>query len=187
MPTKEVWIKQTKTDQEVFTELYQTYYERVFGYLLYRVGETHAAQDLTAQVFERVLKNFYRYKNQESPFEAWLFTITRNVFIDWVRAANRKKWIPWEWFKQHENGQKPLEDCVIQNEERLRLQSGLKTLSPRERELLALKFGARFTNRKIAAITGLSEQNVAVIVFRTVGKLRVYLLEEEIQYEVNYG
>jgi RNA polymerase sigma-70 factor (ECF subfamily) len=186
MPPKEVWEKQTKTDQDVFIELYQTYYERVFAYLLYRTGETHSAQDLTSQVFERVFKNYYRYKNQDSPFEAWLFTIARNLFIDWLRAVNRKKWIPWEWVKQHDNGQKPLEDCVIQNEERLRLQRAIKTLSPRENELLALKFGARLTNRKISAITAISEQNVAVILFRTVGKLRMYLLEEENQYEVNH-
>ena len=45
-------------------------------------------------------------------------------------------------------------------------------LSERERDVMGLKFGAQLTNRRIAALTGLSESNVGVIVYRAAGRIR---------------
>jgi RNA polymerase sigma-70 factor (ECF subfamily) len=58
------------------------------------------------------------------------------------------------------------------NEELL---ASLMNLDERERDLLSLKFAARLTNRRIADISGLSEANVGVIIFRALKKLRAEL------------
>ena len=55
----------------------------------------------------------------------------------------------------------------------------IKELDDRERDLLALKFGAGLTNRRIARLTGLTESNVGVILYRTLHHLREQLREEE--------
>lgn len=64
------------------------------------------------------------------------------------------------------------EDEAIRNEERRRLRMCLAGLSPREKEIISLKFGAELTNRRIAGMLGLSESNVGVMLYRAIRKLR---------------
>ncbi len=55
----------------------------------------------------------------------------------------------------------------------------MAVLSAQQRDLLALKFSVDLTNRQIAALTGLSEQNVGVIIFRAIRKLRQVMGRKE--------
>jgi len=66
----------------------------------------------------------------------------------------------------------PLEDLVERNSDFERLSRLLEGLSPRERELVSLKYGGRLTNRAIARVIGLSESNVGTILHRVVSRLR---------------
>jgi RNA polymerase sigma-70 factor (ECF subfamily) len=65
-----------------------------------------------------------------------------------------------------------VEEVVAEREERDRLAALLARLPARERELIALKYGAGLTNREIARLSGLSETNVGTILHRTVQRLR---------------
>jgi len=73
------------------------------------------------------------------------------------------------------------EEALIDGELRHELIAALEILNERERDLLGLKFSARFTNRQIAAMTGLSEQNVGIILYRSLQKLRDQLIPPEEQ------
>ena len=64
---------------------------------------------------------------------------------------------------------------VVRRETRQELIEALGTLDERERDLIALKFSALVTNREIASLTGLTESNVGVILFRALRKLRAVL------------
>ncbi len=165
------------SDAEQFTRLYETHLTQVLTYMSYRCDDEATAEDLTAQVFERVLNHLSTYKAGESPFEAWLFAIARNVVADFYRKKRLRGWLSWEKL-QRKPEQNPSTETMIEKSERQQsLFAALRTLKPRERDLLALRFGAEFTNRKIAAQTGLSEQNVAVIIYRALKKLK-QILEE---------
>ncbi len=67
------------------------------------------------------------------------------------------------------------ESAAIAEELQRGLAEALVGLSDRERDVLGLKFGGGLTNRAIAQMTGLRDSNVAVIVYRAVGKLRAQL------------
>lgn len=69
-------------DVEAFGMIYQRYAERVFRYIAYRVRTPAEAEDLTAQVFLNAWKAILRYKPQEAPFLAWLYTIAHNQVIN---------------------------------------------------------------------------------------------------------
>lgn len=70
---------------------------------------------------------------------------------------------------------------IVESEERRQLRVALRELSSRERDLVALRFSSGLTNRRIAEITGLTESNVAVILYRALRKLRERLtLPEEV-------
>jgi RNA polymerase sigma-70 factor (ECF subfamily) len=72
------------------TALYEHYHAGIFRYLFYRVGDRETAEDLTGEVFLRMLRNLGSYRLQGStvPFQAWLFQIARNLAIDYYRRTS---------------------------------------------------------------------------------------------------
>lgn len=160
---------------EDFLALYEAYYPKVFNYLCYRCGDVHTAEDLTAHTFERALDHLGSYQHDRAPFGAWLFAIARNLMTDHLTAARKNACLPLDHIHGHPSNEPSPEEHIIQNELQVALLSALELLDDRERDLLALKFGARFTNRRIAAITGLGEANVGVIVYRSLRRLRAVL------------
>jgi len=141
----------------------------------YRVGDAETADDLTAQVFERALVNIGRYRPERAPFVAWLFAIARNAVSDYLRTQRRRRWLSLEVLRDRASRELQPEEVSIRNETHAELLASVARLSDRERDLIALKFAAGLTNRRIAEITGLSESNVGVILYRAVRRLRAEL------------
>jgi DNA-directed RNA polymerase specialized sigma24 family protein len=67
-----------------FVRLYRELFPPLHGYIRFRVGDLHAAEDLTAQVFERALARLASVREPER-VRAWLFTIARNAIVDYRR------------------------------------------------------------------------------------------------------
>jgi RNA polymerase sigma-70 factor (ECF subfamily) len=150
--------------------LYAEQLPRVYNFFRYRVGCTADAEDLTARTFEKAWRSRHRYQRDIAAFSTWLLTIARHVAIDYFRA--RRTDAPVE--AAHEiptRGPTP-EQSVSAGEDARRLERLLEELPAREREILALKYGAEMTNRAIARATGLTESNVGTIVQRTLQRLR---------------
>ncbi|MBE0410478.1 MAG: sigma-70 family RNA polymerase sigma factor [Anaerolineales bacterium] len=155
-----------------FGELYQRSYDRIYNYVRYRVNDRETAEDLSAQVFEQLLVHIGNYDPDKAPFEAWLFGFARNIVNRHYRAEQRRRWLSLDSIRGLRDKGEDIEKQVIQSETETKLLQALKTLDKRQRDLLGLKFAARLTNRQIAALTGLSESNVGVILFRTIHRLR---------------
>ena len=114
------------------------------------------------------------------PFAAWIFTIARNAINKHLRARRLRRWISLDTVAhQPLPDALSVEEIAIWNEQRARLMPLLAELDQRQRDLLALKFGAGLTNRRIAELTGLTESNVGVILYRTLHHLREKLREED--------
>jgi RNA polymerase sigma factor (sigma-70 family) len=158
-----------------FGELYQRSYDRVYNYIRYRVSNRETAEDLTAQVFEQLLVHIGEYDAEKAPFEAWLFGFARNMVHRHHRARQRRKWLSLDAIRGLRDKGKEVEEMVIQSENKATMLEALKSLNGRQRDLLGFKFGAGMNNRQIAALTGLSESNVGVILFRAIHCLRVEL------------
>lgn len=158
-----------------FMRLYEAYYTRVLHYVYFRCGDAHTSEDLTAQTFERALDRLDQYCAERAPFGAWLFAIARNLVSDYLHSRNRTACLPLESIGDQPDSDPTPEEHLIESELQAALLQAFETLSERERDILSFKFGARFTNRRIAALTGLSQANVGVIVYRAVQKLRLCL------------
>ncbi len=164
---------------QAFAALYDLLYPRVYNYIRYRSDDQVTAEDLAAQTFERVLKAIASYNPERGPFEPWLFTITRNVVASHRRAQAWRSWLPWEWFqRQPDPGPQP-EEAVLLHEGEAALLAAFHQLKPQHRDLLGLKYGSGLANPQIAALTGLSEGNVAVTLHRAVEALRRLLAPDE--------
>jgi RNA polymerase sigma-70 factor (ECF subfamily) len=163
--------------QEVDWEaVYRSELPRVYNFFRYRLGEDRLAEDLTADTFEKAWRNRARYRHDLSAFSTWLFTIARNIAADHFRRQNRE-------ISLDGAGDLPapetVEDTAGHHDDFRRLSLLLGCLPDRERELVALKYGADLTNRAIAKVTGLSESNVGTILHRVMQRLRMAWEEEK--------
>ncbi|HTB68803.1 MAG TPA: sigma-70 family RNA polymerase sigma factor [Steroidobacteraceae bacterium] len=142
---------------------------RVYNFLRYRLGNETLAQDLTSRTFEKAWRDRHRYRRDIAQFSTWLLQIARNVAVDYYRT--RHEHAPLEAAAEVPADGTPEEEAVIRSNF-ARLSVLTAQLADRERELLALKYGAGATNRAIAEVTGLSESNVGTILHRAVQILR---------------
>jgi RNA polymerase sigma-70 factor (ECF subfamily) len=149
--------------------LYAEQLPRVYNFFRYRFGDGPDAEDLTSITFEKAWRARHRYRRDLSAFTTWLLTIARNVAVDHHRLA--RPLVPLEAAEHVASGPTP-EDLAATRSDVDRLTRLMNGLPERERELLALKYGADLTNRAIARLTGLTESNVGTLLHRTIRDLR---------------
>ena len=161
------WFAAQATEED-FEQFYHAELPRVYNFFRYRFGDGPLAEDLTSETFEKVWRHREKYKRNLSALSTWIFTIARNVAIDHYRKKDNE--IPLAI--DLPSNEITMDELAQQHTEYARLSIILAQLADRERELVALKYGAGLTNRAIAGLSGLSESNVAVILHRAVQTLR---------------
>ena len=161
------WISAAEPDWDA---VYAKQLPRVYNFFRYRFGETADIEDLTARTFEKAWRARNRYRRDVAGFSTWLLSIARNVAVDYHRA--RKPNVPLEDVAAAVATTDTPEDEAARRSDAARLSRLMASLPDRERELLALKYGADMNNRQIARTTGLSESNVGTILHRAVQTLR---------------
>jgi RNA polymerase sigma-70 factor (ECF subfamily) len=162
------WLTAAEPDWDA---VYVEQLPRVYNFFRYRFGHTADAEDLTSRTFEKAWRARHRYRRDLAGFSTWLLTIARNVAIDHVRA--RRLWVPLEEATAAAvTSSGSPEDEAARRSDADRLTALIADLPERERELLAMKYGAGLANREIARTTGLSESNVGTILHRTVQTLK---------------
>ena len=168
MPARIVhWISREEIDWDA---VYADQLPRVFNFFRYRCANAADAEDLTSITFEKAWRGRDRYRRDKGAFSTWLFTIARNAAVDHYRG--RTPGVPLdEAALVAATGATPEDQTALRSDAE-RLAALLPTLSDRDRELIALKYGAEMSNRDIARATGLSESNVGTIVYRAVQALR---------------
>ena len=160
------WI----TAEPDWDEVYAEHLPRVLNYFRYRLGQAADVEDLTARTFEKAWRARHRYRRDLAGFSTWLLTIARNVATDHLRARQRHD--PLDAAAAVPSPDHTPEQHALRQSDAERLAALLATLEPRQRELIAMKYGADMTNRAIAHATGLSETNVGTILHRAVETLR---------------
>jgi len=159
-----------QASEEDFEQFYHAELPRVYNFFRYRFGDSSLAEDLTSETFEKVWRHREKYKRELSALSTWLFTIARNVAIDHYRRKNHE--VSLNEAIDIPSNETTMDDLAQQHIDYARLSILLAQLADRDRELVALKYGAGLTNRAIADLSGLGESNVAVILHRVVEKIR---------------
>jgi RNA polymerase sigma-70 factor (ECF subfamily) len=149
--------------------MYAEQLPRVYNFFRFRIRGLQDIEDLTSRTFEKAWRGRHQYRRDRAGFAAWLFGIARNVAADHLRSMHEHVSIDAVAHAHTEST--PEGDATFQSDIQ-RLAKLTADLTDRDRELLALKYGAALNNRLIAELTGLSESNVGTILHRTVEKLR---------------
>jgi RNA polymerase sigma-70 factor (ECF subfamily) len=82
-------VRAQRGDIDAFAELYEWYAPFIFRYLVIRLNDRLAAEDLTSEVFLKAQESLQRYTLRAVPFAAWLFRIAHDRMVDHQRAAAR--------------------------------------------------------------------------------------------------
>jgi RNA polymerase sigma-70 factor (ECF subfamily) len=169
VPFSRMWAWATPAAEVDWEAVYAEQLPRIYNFFRYRVGDGAVAEDLTSLTFEKAWRARHRYRSDRARVGTWLVVIARRVVIDHYRAARNHA--PLEAAGRVAGGRTP-EEIAEHDSDLERLGGLLATLPSRERDLIAMKYGARLTNRAIADLTGLTESNVGTILHRTVRDLR---------------
>lgn len=143
--------------------------KRVYAYAAYRLGDGPEAEDITSETFERALRYKKSYDPRKGEPVAWLLGIAKRC-ID-------GGWSKTEYATEDVDAvdSVDLEEDTIR---RLTVARAVETLDERDRELVALRYGADLTARQIAELLGLRTNAVEVALHRALGRLRGVLAEE---------
>jgi RNA polymerase sigma factor (sigma-70 family) len=156
-----------------FEALYRSSRDDVFAYLAGLLRDRSAAEEATAQAFERAWRRRRQLDPARGSARAWLFGIARNAALDELRRRSRVADQPKD--EPAAGGADPADEALT----RTALRQALVSLSGRERELVALKYFAGLSNAEIAAVIGTSESNAGTRLHRSMEKLRRRLDEAD--------
>ena len=170
---------QSVSKTEIVADIFDRYYQRIYNYVRYRVGDPDEAEEISSRIFEQVLKRIETYNPQRAPFEVWLFAIAQNSVNAYYRRHKHRVYSPLESIRDLPSGQPNPEEVAVQSEAQTRLLAALTSIGERERNIIAMKFAGGLKNREIAELLGLSESNVGVILYRSLHQLREILKSEE--------
>jgi RNA polymerase sigma-70 factor (ECF subfamily) len=136
---------------------------RVYAYVAYRIGDGPDADDITSETFERALRYRKSFDSRRGDPAAWLIGIARRCIAD----AALKRELPSE----------EIPEQIVEGHEdrahlRLELAHAVALLDDRDRELIALRYGADLTARQIAELLDLRTNAVEVALHRALGRLR---------------
>jgi RNA polymerase sigma-70 factor (ECF subfamily) len=165
-----------------FQEMCDTQLGPVFAYIRYRVESAQAAEELTSAAFLRALERIHSFDRGRGDMRQWIFAIARHLVTDHLRARRRWMVVPLDWLGAHSSTAPTPEDAAADVEIHGHLTQAMARLRRRERDLLGMKFGAGLTNREIAAVTGLREGNVAVLIQRALGRVKARLESEGVTH-----
>jgi len=164
-------------DLQQVSMLFERYHKRIFNFLARMTADREIAEDLTQNVFLRLIK--YRTSYREGNlFQSWIYQVARNVFSDHYQSKKNR----FADFVSVDRVSESLEDkeesADMEEKEKL-LQRSMAMLSEEQRELLILTRFQHLKYEEVAAVMNTTVANIKVKVHRAIGKLREHYFELE--------
>src|SRR5215472_19030834 len=163
-------VERAKRDPAAFEELYDRYLLRIYRYVYSRLRDQTAAEDVTSDVFMKVLTSIGRHNNTGRPFAAWLYQIAACSVVDRYRAAKPVEDID----EQHDLAAAgpPLEDLAAQRDELRQIWSVVEALPSGQRVAMVLRYQEDMRIDDIAVAMGRSPAAVKLLIHRGLHRVR---------------
>lgn len=171
MTDEERLLERARTyEQGALEELYDAYAPLVFAYLYRRLQNRQLAEDLTSEVFLRLLQAFGARQPWQTSVRGWLYRVAHNLVVDYYRRQPPQPVLALE-------GDPPDADhdpreAVSQRISRQQLHSALAQLTPEQQHVVVLRFGQQLSAKEVAEATGKSVSAVEALQHRALAALR---------------
>ncbi len=164
-------------DKEAFTELYETYFDKLYRYIVVRIGNRAEAEDMTQQVFVKAYKSISSYRWRGVPFSAWLFRIAHNLIVDFFRKEGKRPTVPLDESLVASNDN--VQQVVERRLDVERVMAATRQLTAAQREVVSLRFAGGLAIAEVARVMGKSEGAVKALQHSAIAALRRVLLVGE--------
>lgn len=169
---------QDECDPAAFDGLYLLFADRVFRYLLARIGDPDLADDITAQVFLRLIEKIGIYRigprDNVAIFSAWLYRLAHNKMVDVLRSHKRSQEAPLEQAAYVVGDDDPM-SAVEEHLDFQQILQTLRVLNDQQREVIVLRFVEELSIAETAQIMQKSEGAVKALQHRALETLRRHL------------
>jgi RNA polymerase sigma-70 factor, ECF subfamily len=174
-------MTQAKSDPGAFTRLYLRHYEAIFRYCAHRLFERTTAEDITSEVFLKMVENFHGFDGNEKQFRNWLYRIATNAVNEHIRKTPRRSAIlSWVWRGSSTSG---VDDGIAADESQDKqavIKKALLELKPDEQAIVTMRFFENMKPEEIAEVVGASASTVRSQLWRAMEKLRKHISSAQI-------
>ena len=164
-------LKRAKSfDEAALAELYDRYAPKAYAYIYRRVSDPVVAEDLTSDLFLRVVRAILNEHTWKTSFQAWLYRIAHNLVVDHYRRQPDSPAVPLdESLITAQGNPVTLAEASMDSEQ---LRAALFLLTPEQQEVLALRFGEGLTAREVGEILDKSTGAVEALQRRGIAALK---------------
>ena len=163
-------------DQQALADLYDWYMPRVYKYVVARVGNPAEAEDLTEEVFLKMLGAISGFHWREVPFSSWIFRIAHNCIATHYRRSAQRGGATSELSEDMVDSRP---DLALTVEDRITIEEVRRAsalLPDAQREVIALRFAVGLSIAETAKALGKREGNVKALQHKAVAKLQKMLV-----------
>lgn len=163
-------------DKDEFTKFVNKNYKKFYNFAYFYIGNKEDTEDILQETFIKIYNNYSSLKDKKL-LENWAIKILRNQCIDFLKTEKTKKYVTsiLEFLNLKAPEDNEPHKIYERKEIRTIINDALNKLKIKEKEVFILKYYNNLSIKEISKITGLSESNVKVTLFRSVKKLRKFL------------
>ena len=169
-------------DENGLIEIIRDHKDGLILFITSIVGDVHTAEDLTEDTF--VLIGTKKPKDKgKSSFKTWLYTIGRNIAIDYLRKQKRRSEQPLETVSEVSDDEADIENAYIRQEQKITIHRALRKLKPEYRQIIWLQYFEQLSMKEAAMVIKKSVHGTEVLASRARKALRERLEKEGIDNE----
>jgi len=160
-------------DQVALTQLYEENFDKIYRYIVLKIGNRTEAEDLTQQVFLNALRSISSYRFKGMPFSSWLYRIAHNQVVDYLRKKSRRATVSLdESITSGEDDPQKVAERKLDIEE---LAEAAKKLTAAQQEVISLRFTSEMSVAEVAEVMGRSVGAVKALQHSAIVTLRKVL------------
>ncbi|MBL8153853.1 MAG: sigma-70 family RNA polymerase sigma factor [Anaerolineae bacterium] len=168
-------MRARRGDKEAMRAIYQRYFSPVYNFIRLRVDDGPQADDLTSEVFVKLITAFHAGKAPRQSLRGWLFRVARNVLYDHFGGGQKyTEEALEEWVPASQEDSDP-EIRLLQLADSRRVRQAIERLSTDQQEVLVLRFAQGLSVEETADLMGKNVNTVKSLQFRAVNGLRKML------------
>ncbi|MFC1847464.1 ECF subfamily RNA polymerase sigma factor, BldN family [Chloroflexota bacterium] len=175
MQNEESLVERAKQgDQKAFAQLYEEHFDRIYRYVVIRIGDRIEAEDMTQQVFLNALKSIASFKWKGAPFASWLYRIAHNQVVDYLRKKKKRPVdLLDEFLVSSDSNPQQIAENNLDIEQLL---VATRRLTEAQREVISLRFTGGLPIAQVAKIMNKSQGAVKALQHSAIVALRKALL-----------
>lgn len=166
-------------DTSSFGELYERFFDQIYRYVSFKTGSPSEAEDITGEVFVRMLESIHKFKWQGHPFSSWLFRIAHNLVVDHFRRKGKRNVVSLDNTTINVEAVAVDVDSHIDTEMSMdEVRKAMVGLTDLQKEVISLRFAAGLSVAETAEAVGKKENAVKALQHAGLKKLRRFLNPE---------